>query len=343
MVIERLIERAARAAGRDPIAYRKRLVHRRFPARIASGETIDSGDFIGLLDRLAALADHARTRRAVLRRRRRGEIVGLGTALAIEPCGQGFESARISRGEGNRITVATGSTSQGQGRETAVAQIVADALGVDIASIDVVHGDTAATPPGIGALASRSTPIGGSALIEAAARFRATGETAEVRHEVPREAWAAGAAEALIAIDRDTGVVRIERLVFVDDAGRVINPLLVEGQLHGAIAQAIGEVLFERIVEDETGQLLTGSFMDYALPRARDVPPVTLASLHTPTDANLIGAKGVGEAGVVATPAALVNAIEDALDGHDLSALSLPVTSQMIWRILSGRNTGRGG
>jgi aerobic carbon-monoxide dehydrogenase large subunit len=337
MLIERMVERAAHALGRDPIAFRRAhlIPAKAFPYRTPTGEVLDSGDYAGVLDRLVAITGYIDLKREIAKRRRRGALIGYGVALAIEPCGAGFESAVIEKGSGNRVIVRTGSTSQGQGRETASAQIVASVLGLELDAIDVIHGDTGETMPGIGALASRSTAIGGSALFEAARRFKETGERTELNYTVPAETWASGAALAVTEIDRDTGVIRVENIWFVDDAGRVINPMLVRGQLIGGMVQGLGEALYEQIISDDDGQLLTGSLMDYALPRARDIPPITLASLHTPTTANALGVKGVGEAGTVATPAAILNAIENALSGYDLGELNTPVTSETIWRILS--------
>jgi len=117
----------------------------------------------------------------------------------------------------------------------------------------------------------------------------------------------------------------------VDDAGTVINPLLAEGQLHGALAQGLGQALLEAIVYDRDGQLLTGTLMDYAIPRADDVPPVTLEKMHTPSPRNPLGAKGLGEAGCIAIPPAIVNAAVDALAPFGVSHLDMPLTPARLW------------
>jgi carbon-monoxide dehydrogenase large subunit len=360
MLLERLIEEAARATGRDPVALRRANLVRRFPHRTPTGETLDSGDYAALLDKACAAADWAGLRRERVRRRRRGEVVGLGMALYVEPCGHGKESARIALRPDGTILAGTGSTAQGQGRETAVAQIVADELGLPLDAVAVSHGDTGSTPPGIGALASRSTPIGGSALVEAARRWRrevadlagrlgvaADAELADIAraaveagaplpvvtldYEPLGEAWASGCAIASLSIDRDTGVPRLERLVLVDDAGVIVNPLLAEGQLRGGIAQAVGAALMEAVVRDEHGQLVTGSFMDYAMPRASDMPPITLGHAETPTPANTLGAKGIGEAGAIGVPAAIINAALDALAPFGVRHLDMPLRSGTLW------------
>jgi hypothetical protein len=122
--------------------------------------------------------------------------------------------------------------------------------------------------------------------------------------------------------------------IWVDDAGRVISPQLAEGQLLGGLAQGIGQALMERIVYDELGQLLTGSLMDYALPRAGDIPAVELESLATPASANILGAKGVGEAGTIGVPAAILNAAIDALAPLGVTELDFPLTAERLWRTI---------
>jgi aerobic carbon-monoxide dehydrogenase large subunit len=119
--------------------------------------------------------------------------------------------------------------------------------------------------------------------------------------------------------------------VLVDDAGVLVNPLLAEGQLHGGIAQAVGAALMERIVDDEDGQPLTGSFMDYAMPRAADMPPLVLGHAATPSPFNLLGAKGIGEAGCIGVPAAIVNAAIDALAPFGVRHLDMPLRAETLW------------
>jgi len=145
------------------------------------------------------------------------------------------------------------------------------------------------------------------------------------------EVWSFGAVVSAVRIDRESGQLVIERLVWVDDAGTVINPLLAEGQLHGALAQGLGQALLEAIVYDRDGQLLTGTLMDYAIPRAADVPPVTLEKMHTPSPRNPLGAKGLGEAGCIAIPPAVVNAAVDALAPLGVMHLDMPLTPVRLW------------
>jgi carbon-monoxide dehydrogenase large subunit len=148
------------------------------------------------------------------------------------------------------------------------------------------------------------------------------------------EVWSFGAVVCAVRIDRESGQLTIERLVWVDDAGTVINPLLAEGQLHGALAQGLGQTLLEAIVYDRSGQLLTGTLMDYAIPRADDVPAVVLEKMHTPSPLNPLGAKGLGEAGCIAIPPAVVNAAVDALHPFGVTHLDMPLTSARLWAAL---------
>ncbi|MBB4018634.1 carbon-monoxide dehydrogenase large subunit [Chelatococcus caeni] len=386
MLMERLMDAAARALALDPAEIRRRnlLGPEELPFRTATGETLDSGDYPQLLARACERADYARLREEIAARRAAGEICGIGLALYVEPCGQGWESATVSLAADGGILAATGATAQGQGRETAIAQIVASGLGVPPGRVRVRHGDTAGAPEGIGALASRSTAIGGSAMLKAVEAFRdearraaakllqcaeahvaavesgfvaldgtgraiswqgmgeslaagTEGDTAlstSVVFYADGEAWSSGCCICVVGIDGETGVPTIERLTWVDDAGTVLNPMLVEGQLVGGMAQGMGEALMESLVYDEDGQLVTGSFMDYAMPRAADVPPVAIDKLETPSPTNPLGAKGVGEAGTIGVPAAIVNAVLDALSPYGVTHLDMPLTSQKIWKAI---------
>jgi carbon-monoxide dehydrogenase large subunit len=392
MLMERLMDRAAAATGLDPAAIRLRnlIPPESFPYVTPTGETFDSGDYPALVARACELADYHRLCRDRDRRRRRHEIVGVGIAVYVEPCGSGWESGRISLASDGKIIAATGSSSQGQGRETAYAQIVCDVLRVAAEQIAVVHGDTGETPAGIGALASRSTAIGGSALKIAATRFLERAKlVAAAMANVPAdslhpvgdgladaagtlcvtwpmlaqqafadsigvvdgralvttetyraagEAWSSGCCIAGVSVAADTGEAKIEKLVWVDDAGVVVNPMLVHGQLVGGMAQGIGEALMEQMVYDPDGQLVTGSLMDYAVPRGSDVPPVIIDKIETVSPANALGAKGVGEAGCIGVPAAVVNAVVDALSPHGISHLDMPLTSEKIWHALKSGN-----
>lgn len=155
-----------------------------------------------------------------------------------------------------------------------------------------------------------------------------------IEHPAEHQAWAAGCVLVAIRIEVETGELSVLDLAGVDDAGSVVHPVLLKGQLLGGLAQGLGQALMERIVYDEQGQLLTGSLMDYALPRAADAQPVRLASHNTPSAANPLGAKGVGEVGCIGIPAALLNAVDDALAALGRRAPDLPLTAERLWRAL---------
>ncbi len=229
-LMERLVDEAAAAAGIDPLEIRRRnlLPPEAFPHNAASGVTLDSGRYVALLDKLAADADYAGLRADVAARRAQGEVVGLGLGFYIEPCGTGWESARVTLYPDSRAEVAAGGSSQGHGRETAFAQIVADRLALPIERVAVRHGSTSECPTGIGALASRSTAIGGGALVAACEEVLAkleAGEgaeapvSAEVVYETDGEAWGYGAYLVLLSIDPDTGTPTVEYAHCVDDIG----------------------------------------------------------------------------------------------------------------------------
>src|SRR5207237_281020 len=135
-------------------------------------------------------------------------------------------------------------------------------------------------------------------------------------------------------IDRDTGEIELKRYVAVDDCGKVINPMLVEGQVHGGIVQSIGQALYEEIVYDESGQLITGTLMDYAVPRASKIPHLELDRTETPSPVNPLGVKGVGEAGTIGATPAIVNAIVDALSPYGVKHVDMPVRPENVWRLI---------
>ena len=153
------------------------------------------------------------------------------------------------------------------------------------------------------------------------------------------EAWAYGCVIVQLHIDHQTGQPRLERIVWVDDAGNIVMPPLAHGQLVGGAAQGIGQALFERVVYDIQSQLLTGSFMDYAIPRASDIPDIEIISLESASPLNPIGAKGVGEAGCIGIPAAIMNAAKDALSNLGEIDLQFPLTSEQLWLAIHHKET----
>ncbi len=205
--------------------------------------------------------------------------------------------------------------------EAAVDDVVAVDGGFQVAGMPARRVGWAA----VAELAYRGTgvPAGVEPGLEATVFFQAEGET-----------WSFGTCLAAVDIDPDTGRVRLTGCVWVDDAGRVINPLLAEGQLHGGYAQGAGQALLEGLAYDGEGQLLTASLMDYALPRADDFPEPVLGATVTPSPRNPLGAKGLGEAGCIAVPAAVVNAVVDALAPFGVAHLDMPITPEKVWRVI---------
>jgi aerobic carbon-monoxide dehydrogenase large subunit len=326
-LIERMVDEAARQLGLDPVELRRRNLVRDFPHETPLGWTYDSGDYERCLNRALELAEADRWRAE----QRPGRRVGIGVGMLIERSGGQWESAAIRREPDGRIVVRTGSSPHGQGHETTFAQIVADELGVDPVAVEIRWGDSQAGPAGVGTFASRSTAMGGSAVLDAARKLRVEGDDdAEATFESGL-LFSSGAYVAVVEIDVETGALAILRLVAVDDAGRIVNPLLAHGQVVGATAQGLGQALVEEVRHDPSGQLVTASFADYPLLTAWEMPELVCEFVETPSPLNPLGAKGVGEGGSIAAPAAVANAVVDALDGV---LLDPPFTAEKLWEAL---------
>ncbi|WP_224814230.1 xanthine dehydrogenase family protein molybdopterin-binding subunit [Hasllibacter sp. MH4015] len=343
-LMERLADAAARKVGLDPLTIRRRNVHASgaLPLRNATGNYLDSGDYPAALEAASEAADYPALQVRRAEARADGKLSGLGLAFYLEPSGEGFETARVTWRADGSVEVASGSSSQGHGRETAYAQIAAEVLDLPLDGITVRQGDTETCPAGIGAVASRGTAIGGSAVFTACERLRARrlkGETLPLREDAHYEnagqAWGYGVYVVAVEVDRETGAVEITHATCVDDAGRLVNPAFAEGQIRGGFAQGLGEALMEEVVFDADGQLLTGSLMDYALPRATDMPDVAIHSSEHPTALNALGAKGVGEAGTIGAPVAILNAVLDALSPLGVRDLDMPLTPCKIWSAIA--------
>jgi aerobic carbon-monoxide dehydrogenase large subunit len=317
--------------------------------------------------------------------RARGRRVGAGYAFVVEKSGMGsWEYGRVEIDTAGKVVVYTGAASVGQGVETALGQIVADALGVRFEDVRVLHGDTAIIPYGMGSFAQRSTTMAGNAanmaagkVADKARRLAASifemdagdlilgngsvsvaGDPAQALslaeiagYARPLEAiprgFEPGLSEeafffcdqptnpygvhlALVEVDPDTGLINILRYMVVYDAGRAINPQLVEGQLVGGVAQGVGGALYEELAYDEGGQLIAGSFMDYLIPTAMEIPPVEVVLTEpTPSPNNPLKVKGAGEFGTPGVGAALANAVADALGPH-AQPCHLPLTPERV-------------
>lgn len=384
-VLERVIDRAARELGVDPLALRRRnfIPADAFPYQSATGETYDVGDFNRVLDRAVERADLAgfAARRAA--DAARGQLRGLGTSYYIESIlGDPSEGAKVEFCEDGTVNLYVGTQSNGQGHETVHARFLADQTGIPAERIHVVQGDSDRIAQGGGTGGSRSVTTQSNATLATVSRmveafvpyladkmgvepeavtfddetFRAPGSnltptmleavemaradgradllTHEARATLPGRSYPNGAHIAEIVIDPETGSVRVDRYTVADDFGNLINPMLAEGQVHGGVVQGIGQAVSERVVFDAEGQLLTGSFMDYALPRASDVPIIDFTPVPVPSTANPMGMKGCGEAGTVGALAAVANAVQDALWARGVRRADMPFTPQRVWDLL---------
>jgi carbon-monoxide dehydrogenase large subunit len=348
LVIERLVDLAARELGVDPVELRRRNVvpPDAFPYETALGFTYDSGDYAAALDAALRLADHDALVAERNGRRAAGRLAGVGVALYVERVGPGWETAWVRAEEDGRVVVRTGSSPHGQGHETTFAQIAADALGVDPGAVEVRWGDSFEIPEGTGTFASRSVTVGGSALLLACRALRArldAGEEAPLeehaRFELPGPVFSFGCYVAAVEIEPETGEIEVTSVAAVDDCGRVVNPLLAEGQVVGGTIQALGECLHEYVGYDEDGQPLAVNLYEYHLPTALVVPPVRSELRETPSPFNPLGAKGIGEGGSIGTPAAVANAVADALAPRGILHLDPPFTPSRIWHALQRSGT----
>ena len=377
----------------------------------------DSGDYPAGLARIRELVgwDEFASYRA--QAAAEGRRVGIGLATYVEGTGVGpYEGGHVQVETSGRVNVSTGLTSQGQGHQTAFAQIVADTLGVRFEDVHVSTGDTRRFGYAVGTFASRAAVMSGNAVALAAARVRekalrlaadalevdpsdlelvdgtvrvagagggpgtsiplgtvavlsnplryafdasaaaatqfagsaptdrppvAEGEEPGLEgtayYSPLRSTFASGMHAAVVETDPETAEIRVLRYCVVHDCGTLINPLIVEGQVHGGVAQGIGGALYERMAYDEHGQLLNASFMDFLMPYATEVPPIEIDHLETPSPLNPLGIKGAGEAGVIPGMAVLASAIEDA-EGFRISRM--PISPSELFELRRAHAAG---
>ena len=353
---ERLVDLVALETGIDPAEVRRRnfVPPANFPFTSCTGLTYDSGDYQAGLDLLMEKVN-PRPRGLTAD----GKLSGLGIASFVEPGGitppipgpDGTvgDQATVSVSPSGKVTVAVGTSGHGQGHETAFAQLAAHLLGVAYEDVTVVFGDSDTAPFGYGTFGSRSAVAGGTAIyhacqaaIEAARRVdapmsvaeaaaRLGGITATAGSGAPPETYASGSYACEVSVDPETGRVTVLRVVAVDDCGVVINPLLVEGQVHGAVAQGLGQALTEHVQYDAAGQPMSASLLDYAVPFAASLPSIESYLVMTPSPVNPLGVKGMGESGTIGVTPALVNAVMDALRRYGIRHLDMPLTPEKIW------------
>ncbi|HMG41419.1 MAG TPA: aerobic carbon-monoxide dehydrogenase large subunit [Acidimicrobiales bacterium] len=412
-VMERTVDRIAAELGLDRTEVRSRnlIGPDEFPYDLQmtfqDGRPLiyDSGDYPAALERIKELVGWDGFAAEQEAAAAEGRHLGIGLACYVEGTGVGpYEGGHVHVETNGRVMVATGLTSQGQGHETVLAQIVADELGVDMADVYVTTGDTRRFPYAVGTYASRAAVMSGNAVALAARAVRAkavrvaadaleaapddieiAGGIASVRgtpsrgiplsqvavlsnplrysfskeaqaatqfaapadpdvapvpdDEEPgleardyyspvRSTFASGIHAAVVEVDRATGTVDVLRYAVVHDCGRLINPMIVEGQIHGGVAQGVAGALLERLVYDDAGNLNNATFMDFLMPYVSEVPPMAIAHLETPSPLNPLGIKGAGEAGVIPGSACLAAAIEDAVG---VRIERMPISPPELW------------
>jgi carbon-monoxide dehydrogenase large subunit len=403
-VIERTMNDLADELGMDRLELRRKNFISEFPFTLASGLTVDSGDYHASLDKLLEVLDLDGLRAEQETRRENGvaKQLGVGFSTYNEMCGLapsrilgairyaagGWDQATIRVHPTGSIQVVTGTSPHGQGHETAWSQIVADQLGCEIGEVEVLHGDTAVSSIGMDSYGSRSLPVGGVALCYAADKIidkarelaahelevspddleyadgsftvkgspdkertiKALAFTAWSAHNLPdgmepgleatavydppNFSWPAGAHAAVVEVDTETGDARLVRYVAVDDVGTVVNPLIVDGQVHGGITQGISTALYEEGTYDEEGNLQSANLVTYLVPSAAELPSFELERTESKSPTNPLGVKGVGETGTIASAPAVIGAVIDAVSHLGVKDIQMPATPERVWRAI---------
>ncbi|NQW81251.1 MAG: molybdopterin-dependent oxidoreductase, partial [Polaromonas sp.] len=405
-ITEGLVDMAARAINMDPMEIRLRNVipDDAYPCSGISGIKFEGLSHQACLAKLEELMDYKALRLEQAALREKGIHRGIGIAALIELTNPsaafyGVGGARIASQDGatarfdpnGGITVLVSVGEQGQGTEAIYTQIAADAVGVDMAQVRVVTGDTDVTPYGGGTWASRGAGIGGEAVLLAGEALRAnilsvaaiilqrdvqeleihrgdvidiasrevltplteigriayfrsdllpkefTPELSVTRHYAQRDfpfIFTNGVQASYVEVDPDTGFVKLLKHWAVEDCGRVINPRLVDEQIRGAIVQGIGGAMLEECLYDSQGLMLNANMADYLVPMCAEMPDIEVAHIETPTKSSKLGAKGAGEAGTAGAPAAVMNAINDALHPLNAQVMSQPFTPEKILKAL---------
>ncbi len=412
---ERIMDDLARELDMDPAELRLKNLIPPFdePTMTPAGVLYDSGDYETCMRKALELADYDALREEQRRRRESGDVrqLGIGIGNFTESGGLspskatagvrlqsgGWEAASVHVLASGKVEVITGTSPHGQGHVTSWSQITADALGVDVDDVEVLHSDTAVAPYGRDTYGSRSLAVGGVAvsmacgkvvekakkiaahMLEAAegdldfegGRFSVAGSpgqsvtiqdvagaaflandlpegmepvlSADQVFDPPNFTWPYGTHVCVVEVDTETGMVTIPKYVAVDDCGPVVNPAIVDGQLHGGITQGIAQALYEEVVYDEDGNLVTGTLVDYLVPGAPEVPNFTLDRTEVPSPTNPMGVKGIGESGAIAAQPAVINAVIDALAHEGVTHIDMPASPMRVWAALQearGRDAG---
>jgi carbon-monoxide dehydrogenase large subunit len=411
---ELLTDLAATKLGIDTVEFKRRNYwpKAKLPAVTAAGQRLESVSFERCLDRLIEMMNYDALRREQRKMRARGVYRGLGIATFCEPSAYGPpyygpSGARISTQDGctlrlepsGSVRCITSLTDQGQGTLTSVAQIVADGVGVAVEQVSVVGGDSAISPYGGGAWASRGTAIGGEAALRAGQMLKqnilmlagaitqtqagvldivdghvvntGTGQKVISLADVGRIGYfrqdtlprdfdtqlsvsasfvandkmyymANGVQASYVEVDRETGFIKVLGQWAVDDCGRVINPLLVNEQVRGGIVQGIGAVLYEECIYSDDANLLNGTMADYLVPMMGEMPDIAVDHIETPEATTKLGAKGIGEAGLIGAMGAVWVAVNDALKPLGAKILHQPFTPERVLDAIAQGRAPRG-
>ena len=389
-MVERILDKAANAIGMDPAELRRKnyIQPDAFPLTTLVGANYDSGEYERSLDAVLEASGYADLRAEQTRRREANDpmMLGIGVSSYVEvtaPIGLHVEYGSCEINDDGSATIKVGTSSHGQGHDTAFSMIVNDVLGIPMDQVTHVDADTEEVARGSGTLGSRSLQAGGSAiyeasqvvlekgkqlaasLLEASADDIVVGEGALQVAGVPAKSisWADlataaveqeiegglaheldfdgtdatypfGSHVAVVEIDRETGHVELLRHVAVDDCGTILNPMLVNGQQHGGIAQGIAQALWEHVQYDEDANPVTASLMDYLMPSAAELPSFEVSNTETASPRNPLGAKGIGESGTIGSTPAVHNAVCDAVAHLGIEHVDMPCTPQAVWRAL---------
>lgn len=390
LLIERLLDAAARASGIDRVELRRRnfIAPSAMPYKAPNGMIYDSGEFEAGMDKALALADWQGFPARRSAAEKAGRLRGIGVCCFLEVAGGILDETVDLRFEADgKVALRTGVQAIGQGHLSTFPPLIAARLGIDASQVRLVQGDSDEVPVGTPSVASRSMMMAGSAtavacdnaiekgraiaahLFEAApadvefaeGRFRVTGTDRAIgilelarrartleglpaalqggldnvaKFVSPQMSFPNGCHVCEVEIDPETGALAVVGYAAVDDVGNIVHPTIVDGQIHGGVAQGLGQVLGEHVVYGEDGQLLTASFMDYPMPRADDLPPLRIGHHSVACTTNPLGVKGAGESGVAGSLPSGVNAVLDALASRGVEHLELPMTPARIWAAL---------
>jgi aerobic carbon-monoxide dehydrogenase large subunit len=398
-LVERILDIAAAEIGMDPVEIRRKnyIPPEAFPFTPVTGTgmaTYDSGEYAKTMGVAVDRAGYEALRAEQAARRERGDkkLLGIGVASYLEisaPLTFNQEYGSVEIEDDGTVTAKVGTSAHGQGHETTFAMIIAEALGVPMDDIRVVHSDTDQVVRGGGTGGSRSLQIGGSALFRAseevlaqakqlaahlleaspddivvgdgaglevagvpASRLSWTELATAVKDPARRppdmpdklafehdyqsggSSFPFGSHIAVVEVDADTGRVELQRMIAVDDCGRIVNPLLVAGQQHGGIGQGVAQALYEEVRYDDDGNPITANLMDYAMPSAAELPSYEVFNTETPSPHNPLGAKGIGESATLGSTPAVHNAVVDALSHLGVRHLDMPCTAERVWRAM---------